>query len=108
MVELSNSSGKKKTRKIHPGEALGILPSPTPHKNKNTRRYKRGNLDAILRVRGRLRNAFPGLSVTKPAIRAAYKKAGWPTNEIDWATKREIKVAREHEEAARETYMNAF
>lgn len=44
----------------------------------------------ILCVRGRLRNAFPGLGVTKTLIREAYAKAGWDINELSVLTKKQV------------------
>ncbi|KAH9477015.1 Putative uncharacterized oxidoreductase [Psilocybe cubensis] len=136
-VSSSSSTGPertlKKPRKIHPGEAAGIIPKrkPTihtqvfstqknstyphtyyavrPHPKEDTIRYRRGDLDAdsiiafishmraagdmpteILRLRGRLRSAFPGCGVNKLQIQDAYAKAGWDVNEICWLTKKEV------------------
>jgi hypothetical protein len=45
----------------------------------------------ILRVRGRLRDAFPGFRTTKTSIRAAYEKAGWDINELSLLTKKQVR-----------------
>ena len=45
----------------------------------------------ILRVRGRLRNAFPGFRSTKTSIKAAYEKAGWDINELSLLTKKQVR-----------------
>jgi len=45
----------------------------------------------ILRVRGRLRNAFPGFRTTKTSILAAYEKAGWDINELSLMTKKQVR-----------------
>jgi hypothetical protein len=129
MAESSGTVGTKKTRKIHLGEALRIIPTreslyvppstllivilyiiAIPPSNKRTNRYRKGELDLdsiiaflthqresgdmpreILRVRGRLRNAFPGFRSTKTSIRAAYEKAGWDINELSLLTKKQVR-----------------
>ncbi|PPQ90299.1 hypothetical protein CVT25_013124 [Psilocybe cyanescens] len=82
-----------------------------PHPKEDTIRYQKGDLDAasiiayishmrktgdmpkdILRVRGRLRNAFPGCGVNKLQIQNAYARAGWDVNEICWLTKKQVRV----------------
>lgn len=45
----------------------------------------------ILRVRGRLCDAFPGFRTTKTSIRAAYEKAGWDINELSLLTKKQVR-----------------
>jgi len=81
-----------------------------PPFNKKTNRYRKGELDLdstiaflahlresddmpkeILRVRGRLRNAFPGFRTTKKSIKAAYEKAGWDISEISMLTKKQVR-----------------
>lgn len=47
--------------------------------------------EEILRVRGRLRDAFPGFRTTKNSIRAAYAKAGWDINELSLLTKKQVR-----------------
>ncbi|KIM43974.1 hypothetical protein M413DRAFT_433200 [Hebeloma cylindrosporum] len=108
MAELSGAALGQKPRKLHPGEALGIIPTPIPPSNKKTNRYRKGELDIdsvvaylthlresddmpkeILRVRGRLRNAFPGFRTTKSSIRTAYKRAGWDIGELSQLTKKQ-------------------
>lgn len=42
-------------------------------------------------MRGRLRDAFPGLRTTKSSIRAAYAKAGWDINEMSTLTKKQVR-----------------
>jgi len=81
-----------------------------PPSNKKTNRYGEGELDLdstiaflahlresddmpkeILRVRGRLRTAFPGFRTTKKSIKLAYEKAGWDISEISMLTKRQVR-----------------
>lgn len=78
---------------------------------KKTARYQKGDLDQssvlaflihlresgnmpkdILRVRGRLREAFPGIRVTKPMILAAYDEAGWSITELNTLTKKQVRI----------------
>jgi len=75
-----------------------------------THRYHKGDLDInsivaylthlrdsgelpkeILLVRGRLRNAFPGIRVTKKMISDAYAREGWDIDELDRQTKRQVR-----------------
>jgi len=77
---------------------------------KMTHRYHKGDLDInsivaylthlrdsgelpkeILRVRGRLRNTFPGIRVTKKMISDAYAREGWDIDELDRQTNRQVR-----------------
>jgi hypothetical protein len=46
----------------------------------------------ILRVRGRLRNAFPGMGCNKKMIKEAYEKAGWSNRDLCVLSKRKVSV----------------
>jgi hypothetical protein len=94
----------------HPATCCNLCIIAIPPSNKKTNRYRKGELDIdsiiaflthqresggmpteILRVRGRLRDAFPGFRTTKTSIRAAYEKAGWDINELSLLTKKQVR-----------------
>ncbi|KAF8882736.1 hypothetical protein CPB84DRAFT_214145 [Gymnopilus junonius] len=109
-----DTAALKKPRKIHPGAAAGIFPTPNNNRSKKvTKRYFNRELDLdsiisfithlretddmpteLMRLRGRLRAAFPIFKTNKNLIRAAYVKAGWNFDELSNVTKKQVKFFR--------------
>ena len=46
---------------------------------------------SLIRLRGVLRNAFPGFQTNKNLIREAYEKAGWDIDELMDITKKQVR-----------------
>ncbi|PPQ70364.1 hypothetical protein CVT26_013798 [Gymnopilus dilepis] len=112
--DYSAPAPQKKGRKLHPGAALGIYPPKNDRFKKGTTRYWNGEVDldsiiafishlkeedklphSLIRLRGLLRNAFPGFQTNKNLIREAYEKAGWDIDELMDITKKQRKEMAE-------------